>query len=312
MNIIIIDNNYRKGDDRTRINFIKKLAYFKDIKLHLLRMPLSKIVQEKIYSLKPDVFLFLMHNSEIRKLWPDFLFNSGVATVVLEEDHYESKFDGLVYSDKTILDWYKDKQISLLIRRHCYEEKAPVESVWLPFSANEEEFDRRELVNITNRKHIVGFAGSYTSTQVYYDVRRKAIQILKDAGLLDETYGKIYNGYAEYLKNHVVGLACTGGILHTPLAKTFEIPLSGSALLTNKMDHANLLWGENKCYFEYKDDCSDIVEVAKHALLDHDEVSHNGWMQVFQHHTDYHRIRELYHILKALVEGKNIPRKWSQ
>jgi len=305
MNIVIIDDGYRKGDDRTRINFLKKLSNFKDVKLYLITLFNIDIV--KAYN--PDILFFPMYEPSIRKTWPDDLFDLGIATVVLEEDHYETKFESLVYSDREVLNWYKEKGISLLLRRHCYEEKAPVESAWLPFSANEEEFYPIKNGITSN---IIGFAGSYQSNQIYYDVRRKAIEILGETHLLDIHFGKIYEGYAQYLREHAVGLACTGGILHTPLAKTFEIPLSRSALLTNSMDHTNLLWGDEKCYFEYKDDCSNIVEVAEEALLNYKEIANNSRERVLKYHTDFHRIKELYAILKALVGGKNIPRKWGQ
>lgn len=310
MNIIVINNGYNSYDNRTRIDFIKKLSNFKDVKLYCLKTIDCKQLEKSM--IKPDILFFIMHEPTIRTNWPNELFELSIPTVILEEDHYESKFDGLVYADKMVLNWYKEKKISLLLRRHCYNEKAPVESVWLPFSANEEEYYN---IYIDTQESKIGFAGSHQSTQIYYDVRRLAIQKLIESNLLDSHYGKIYNGYIKYLMSHIGCLACTGGILHTCLAKTFEIPLSGSALLTNHMDHSKLLWGDNQCFFEYKDDCSNIVELAKLILTnnkDVQEVRKNGLYRVLKYHTDYHRIVELYEILKALVEGKNIPRKWNQ
>ena len=311
MNILLVDDNYRMGDDRTRIKFVKKLATFKDVRLG--QLSLSPNLSEKTFKdlkIKPDLLFFMLYKPTIRQTWPPFLFNLGIPTVLLEEDHYETKFDSLVYSDKTVLDWYKDNKISLLLRRHSYEEKAPVESVWLPFSANEEECGS---FKVTLNK--IGFAGSHTSTQAYYDVRRLAIKKLQEANLLDTNYGKIYDNYFSYLGSHIGCLACSGGILHTCLAKTFEIPLTGSVLLTNKIDYSDLLFGNKKCYFEYKDDCSDIVDIAEFILQNNkevQEVAYNGKQRVFEHHTDSKRIQELYNILKALIEKKPIPKKWGQ
>jgi len=314
MNVVVFCN-YSSSDDRTRINFLRKLANFKDIAFYIAK---PQYTLSDIAAIDPDILLFVLHQPEIRHTWDNKLFTCGVHTIVLEEDHYETKFEGLVYADKTIIDWYAKKNISLILRRHCYEEKAPVESVWLPFSANEKEF--YPLKNLGYDRQItkiykIGFAGSYTSQQIYYDVRRLAISKLLEAKLLDENYGRIYDGYAEYLRSHISCLACTGGLLHTCLAKTFEIPLSGSALLTNRMDHPKILWGNKKCYFEYKDNCSDITEIARYILENNNEVQEvtkNGLLRVLEAHTDQHRIVELYNILHALVQNKPVPKIWGQ
>jgi len=317
MNIVIIDDNYRRGDDRTRIDFLMKLATMSDINLYLYNIKKEEVTKKSIDNIlkeaQADILLFPFYENGLIDLWSDYFFKCGVPTVILEEDHYESKFEGLVYKDNEILKWYKDNNINLILRRHYYSEKATVSSVWLPFSANEEEFFPK--LRDIKKDEKIGFAGSFTSNQVYYDIRKKAINTLMMNNLLDLNYGQNYDNYPEYLRSHVGGLACTGGILHTCLAKTFEIPLSGSALLTNRMEDSKILWGEETCYFEYKDDCSDIQEIAKVLLNDHglrNIIIKNAYDRVSQYHTDGARLYELYNILKALISGKDIPKRWGQ
>jgi hypothetical protein len=319
MKILIVHDNYKSGDDRTRLNFLLKLNRFPDVDLKIVNnISISDTRLENIIRFKSDIILFPFYTYDLMQMWDERLFTLGIKTVILEEDHYESQFDSGSYFSNPVLAWYKKNKISLLLRRHCYKTKAPVESVWLPFSANEEECNYSEnyaKIHDWVRLKSIGFAGSYTDPQVYYDIRRLAITTLLEANLLDNFYGKVYDQYFAYLESHIGCLACTGGFLHTCLAKTFEIPLSGSVLLTNRMDHSDLLWGDKKCYFEYKDDCSDIVDIAKYILTNNNEVNivrMNGLTRTIEYHTDYHRLVELYNILKALIDDKEIPRKWGQ
>jgi len=325
MRILVLNNGYRRRDDRTRIDFIKKLSRHPSIELfiygpreelierELAPVPYDSCMTETdiISYFDPDVLFFILHNMIALDWIPKDICKYNVPSVILEEDHYGLNYQGVVHDDKAILNLYKEFEFSLLLRRHYYNEKAPIQSVWLPFSANEEEFKPTYL---TGRYNTVGFAGSVTN-HPYYAVRRKAIEVLKESGLLAENHGSVYKGYDKYLQAYIAYLTCGGGMLHTALAKTFEIPACGAVMLTNQLYNSDLLFGDKQCYVTYKDDCSDIVEKAKEILNDHDmaqEIAKNGIEQVYKKHMDKHRLVELYNILVALTYGKEIPRIWGQ
>ena len=314
MKILLFDDSPRGIDDRTCMGFFLQLSGLKGVSLYVASP--TKIASKEQFNLIVkdfgiNILLFHMHSPALIKSWPDYLFRGNkIPTVLIEEDHFEMKFNNLVYDVAKMFNWYKEKGINLLIRRHSYEEEAPIVSVFLPFSANEGEFFPGEHTHQN-----IGFAGSHKSTQAYYDIRKKAIKVLSKSGQLDTYYGKIYDGYAEYLRSHIGSLACSDGMAHTCVAKIFEVPLSGSALLTNVMTCKEELWGKEQCYFEYKDDCSDIVSVADTIINEHDlrnQVIKNAYNRVVEYHTDEKRVKELYSILTALLSNKTIPRIWGQ
>jgi len=257
----------------------------------------------------PDIILFLLYKPTTYFSITENIREIDIPTVILEEDHY---YKYSVYDDVNMFDWYRYLNFTILLRRHFYEEEPPIPSVWLPFSANEEEFNANDN---ENRESKIGFAGSYLGLE-YYNIRRIAIETLKINGLLPDVYGKIIgNEYIEYLHKYIGSLSCSGGKLHTCLAKTFEIPLCGSVLLTNWMHNKIELFGDKQCFFKYKDDCSDIIDVANTILNDDDlreEVISNALEIVRERHTDEKRVIELYNILKAIADGKEPPRIWGQ
>ena len=88
-----------------------------------------------------------------------------------------------------------------------------------------------------------------------------------------------------------------------------------SSYLTNMMKNSKELFGDKQCYFEYKDECSDVIEKAKEILNDHDkvaEITKNAIDIVLERHTHEKRAIELYNILHSLVSGVEIPRIWGQ
>jgi len=316
MKILLLYDRYLAKDSRTRLYFVLKLESYSNLviygpgeksNLSPLSYNPSITMKDVITELQPDVILLLFYKPGCYD-WLPFDFSSiDIPSAIIEEDHY----DGNEPQDHKVLNWYRDMNFSVIIRRHFYPDKFSFQSVWLPFSANEAEFTKVDGPRISR----IGFAGSDSIEQVYYDIRRKAISILKEADLLALEYGGIWDRYKEYLQQYVGCLSCAGGILHTPLAKTFEIPLCGTALLTNKMEEKELFWGKDQCYFEYKDDCSDIIDVARSILLDRDktnEVVANALVQVTKRHTDSKRIEELYNILYSLYNGTEVPRIWGQ
>jgi len=149
-----------------------------------------------------------------------------------------------------------------------------------------------------------------------YKIRQSALFRLNEENLLCNNIGKVNSDlYPIKLRSYVGALGCSGGIYHTPLAKTFEIIASGTALLSNYICSENILFGEKQCYFKYKDDCNNVVEIGKILLEDIDirnEIIKNGVEIVREKHTHKHRIKELYDILLSLTEGKEIPKKWGR
>ena len=319
MNVLLLFDGYVGQDDRLRLGFARRLeevchirSYGPNMINDLLPYDEKITGKEIIDVIKPDVLLLLMYSSDCYDWLPEDILHQGVPSALREEDHYEKRFNNLVYKDLEMLDWYKEMGFTLLLRRHYYKEEASIPSVWLPPSADDTYLHCR---NSCPKTFKIGFAGSFESHQAYYDIRRLAILKLKNANLLAERSGKIWDGYDSYLRSYVGYLACAGGFLHTPLAKTFEIPLSGGALLTNYIEKTELLFGDKKCYYEYKDDCSDIGEVAIELLTDNrqrEEVRSNALEVVEKKHTDTVRIQELYNILDSLIKGKEIPRIWGQ
>ena len=321
MRVLLISDGYRSLDDRTRINFVKKLSNLCNFKiygpgeytadanfapvLHNERITFNDL--KGLFN--PDVVLFLLYKPTAYFSVTENIREIDIPTVILEEDHY---YEYSIYDNRNMFEWYKYLNFTILLRRHFYKEEAPLPSVWLPFSVNEEEF---EYSNNEQRVSKIGFAGSYIGLE-YYDIRRNAIKVLSDNNLLAKHWGKLGdNVYIDYLHEYIGALTCSGGKLHTCLAKTFEIPLCGTALLTNWMHNKKELFGDKQCFFEYKDDCSDIIDVANTVINDIDmrnEVVANVIEVITERHTDKKRIVELHNILQSVVGGKEPPRIWGQ
>jgi glycosyltransferase involved in cell wall biosynthesis len=319
MNVLLMSNGYRNSDDRTRIDLLKKLSAYCNFMIYGLNeyemdknfAPLQfneKIkVREVLDYFKPDVILFLLYDYKYYTTIPKIIGNS-IPRVVIEEDHYRRRKP--VYDfEVEVLDWYEQIEIDLVVRRHCYQETLNVPSVWLPFSANMDEFYSNPLVEKINK---IGFAGS--SKGEYYTVRRKALEILSENGLLGATAPRVED-YPDFIRAHKGFLTCSAKPIYAPMAKVFEVMLCEVPLLTNFMYYEELLFGKSQCYFKYKDDCSNIVEQANIILEDEDkvlEVTKNALQIVKEKHTDEKRAFELYNILKALTEGTEIPKIWGQ
>ncbi len=324
MKVLFLFDGYKRFNYRILKGFVIKLSRLCDFNIYGPKeyesnselAPIKydpKITGKDLIGLfHPDVFLFQIYNKKNIEWYPKDICKSGIPSALLMDDYY-TRVPELQAVDEecTVLDWCETSGLSLIIRKGLYKEEDPP-SVWLPPCANEEEFYPDENIE---RKNIIGFAGSSDKGK-YYAIRHRAREILKHENLLDPDNGKLgAERYPEYLRSHVCMLACAGGILHMPVSKTFEITLSGAALLTNWMHESKTLFGDKQCFFTYKDDLSDIIDVAKVILNDKDmvkEVTNNALKVVREKHTDTIRIRELYDILYSLVEGKEIPRVWGK
>jgi len=334
--ILILNAGMRGKAERTRMDLLLRLKNWHTINVYGPKehnrsgsdlAPLEyneKITVEDIKKeFNPDVFLLVL-SSYRSKNWlgesklSDIGHNSTPFTV-LEEDHFSATGNMEISCgfDNEVLEWYKDFGVDLLLRRHRYEEEAPVQSVWLPFSASEKEFFSDDSIE---RENSIGFAadGARSEDKVprCYRVRARAHTKLKEAGLLADNVGRISaNAYAEYIRKYIGCLACSGSLIHTALAKHFEMMLSKTAVLTNRVGSSYKLFGDKKVYFEYDDSCDNVVDIAKEIIYDTDkvkELTENAFEVCIERHTDDKRAKELSDILECLVEGKEIPRIWGQ
>lgn len=265
--------------------------------------------KDLVREFKPDLILMAMYNKTCLNWYPSDICKAGVPTILLEDDHYTSDPVLSQYKGTKPLEWYKQSGLTLLLRRHFYKEKAPIPSIWFPQSGNDDEF----IPYYGERQHSIGFAGSFEPTP-WYTIRRQAVEVIGHNKLLAKSFGKFNpEEYPEYIKTYKGLLGCSGGILHTPLAKMFECMLSNTPYLTNWFHHSHLLLGLKEYCFIYKDDCSDIVKKANIILNEPDyvaEVTKNALEVAQKEHTDTVRIKQLYDIIEAVIEGKEPPRRW--
>lgn len=265
--------------------------------------------KDLVREFNPDLIFMAMYNQKVLDWYPENICRVGVPTILLEDDHYT--YDPVLskYKGTKPLEWYKSSGLTLLLRRHFYKEKAPIPSIWFPQSANDEEF----IPYYGERENSIGFAGSFEPTP-WYEVRRNAIETIGKANLLAGRFGKFEpKEYPDYIKSYKGILGCSGGILHTPLAKMFECMLSNTPYLTNWFHHSHLLFGLKEYCFIYKDNCSDLVKKAKIILNEPDyvaEVTKNALEVTQREHTDSVRIKQLYDIIEAIIEGREPPKRW--
>lgn len=330
MKVLLLFDNYRFITDRLFFGFVSKLQTMCELKTYgpeiyeigKTMLPMPKELQlceyneqmtgkDLIKEYNPDIIFLLLYNVKNLDWYPKDICKAGVPTVLLEDDHYTYNPAISEYKGTKPLEWYKSSGLSLLLRRHYYVEDSPIPSVWFPQSANEEDFKLYSGERINE----IGFAGSYNKTP-WYTIRLNAVDTLAKNSLLSENAGRFgLEEYVYYIAKYKGILGCSGGILHTPLAKMFECMLSGTPYLTNWFYGKHQLFGLKEYCFIYKDDCSDIVKKAKIILNDTDyvnEVTTNAYQIVNEHHTDEARLNDLYTILKHVVAGKEPPRKWGK
>uniref|UniRef100_A0A6M3XLS1 Putative glycosyltransferase n=1 Tax=viral metagenome TaxID=1070528 RepID=A0A6M3XLS1_9ZZZZ len=225
-----------------------------------------------------------------------------IPKVILENDIYMLKD----------LDCFKKAGIELIINLHPYDpETLPINSVWLP-PAVSDEFLVDSIENRIDR--VVYIGGGRFSQNKYYETRQNAIRILENKLILD-FHGEVgYSRYPEILKRYEIALSCSWPPLYFPPIKTFEIMASGSILLTTKFVFSDLLFGTDKLYYEYKDDCSDLYEIVEYLLHNKEEareVANRAMKIIKESHLHIHRVKELFDILYAVVDGSiKVPKKW--
>lgn len=246
---------------------------------------------------KPD--LILMSFKEELDYWlPKDLYKLDVPKIIIEAD-YQMHID----AD----DWYK-KNVDLMVMM-SYFDKTPVESIWWPFSVRNDVVERLDINR--KRKEKIFFMGSLGVD--WYSIRKNALERLLATKLAAYYNHRVpLDVYISKMCEYTGMLTCSS-TFHTPLAKMFEGMLTKTAVLTNWFKGAGFLFDYNKCFFEYKDDCSDVVTVAKELLYNSNLREHYvniAYDIVKNNHTASHRIAELYNIITVFVNNGKIIRKW--
>jgi hypothetical protein len=256
---------------------------------------------EELYEkYKPDAMLLLAHSN----LLDGYLKDIPCLKVMISVDYRKIEERKKFY-------WYKNNQFDLVIQRGIYdngsfEKNIGIPSVWLPYSADEMEF-----YPVKERIPRIGFTG--TTSQSSYAQRRKALQLLEQENLINNSGRLSGMGYSYFLRIHRAILTDTRlgkSSIYSPHAKAFEIIASGSVLLTPP---TNIEILPKDCYIEYKNDFSDIIEKAEWILTNKDgcdRISKNAYNEFLKNHTDTVRIKELYGNIKSMLEGKELVKKW--
>lgn len=327
MKVLFFFDGYRQMDDRTRVGFIAQLQPYCSLavygpKEHQLNPWFAPIEYSKSLTSKnildlfqPDVLLFYYYgansstgNKGFIDWLPDDICKQGVPSIIFEEDHYTEETN----EDDHIFDKHEEWKFSLVARRHYHTDICNIPSVWIPFSASAEEFIF-DVNSLDSREKKICFAGSMFGK--YYESRLTAVEKLGGVAILAPHIGNMGGDYLGYIKKYVGAVSCGGSWLHTVLAKHFELPLVGTALLTNWLYEYDMLFEGKDCLYVYKDDGSDVVRIAEQLI--EDDIVRKAKIVVAQDvvkrkHTDKHRVEELRNILLALINNKEIPRVWGQ
>jgi hypothetical protein len=280
------------------INKLKTLCEYHDIQAYNNK-DILYTAKELYDKYKPDAMLLLAHSD----ILDGYLRNIPCLKVMIAVDYRKIERDNRFY-------WYDNNQFDLVIQRGAYNiysfhEHIGVPSVWVPYSADEKEF-----YPVKERINKIGFTG--TTSNNSYAQRRKALQLLEQEDLINNS-GKLNGiGYSSFLRIHRAMLTDTQTKdgRRSPHAKMFEILASGSVCLTPAFDY-NFL--SNNCMVKYKDDCSDIIEKAKWIMDNKEEtdiISKNAYNEFLEYHTDTIRIKEVYEHINNMLEGKSLNKKW--
>ena len=275
----------------------------------------------------PDVVLLFSWVGVRKWLKSRSKYSRNIPFVCLSGDYFSvpPKFKG----------WH-DQWDLLIHRGNCHDDpERTVPSVWLPQALSEREFyTDPERDYLDGRENLIVWVGN-TSKFPHYETRITALKklrptgLLKDIGLLnldqDSRKAKlkltvkqtmeVTEAYPKTLKKYIGAYTCAGHELHSTLAKHFEIMGSGTAMLTQSINLSDVLFGKKQCFFTYKDDLSDLIPMAKEILNDHakvKKVTENALRVINKYHLHHHRRIEFYDILKAMINGQEIPRKWGK
>jgi len=316
MRVLFLLHNFRGNIKRIHYDLIEEFMKICDVKMYgsseksINNKLISPIefkselqLKDVVSEIKPDVLVL-----PSKALCGRFFDKCGIENVknipkiVSEDDFYEIED----------VEWYEKVGIDLLMMLHPYDPKTlPISSVWIPPGVSGEQF----LVDSINNDRIdrVVFVGSGRYSQnKYYKIRQDAIRKLEVSGVLD-CHGNVgYDNYPKLLKKYKVALSCSFPPLDFPPIKAFEIIASGTVLMITPFKYQDILFGDDKCFYIYKSDCSDIIDVANEILNSEEsiEVAKTALQVVKNNHLFEHRAKEMFDIFSAILSGKEIPRKW--
>lgn len=305
MKLLLLFPSPRFGISR-RLNagFIEKLANFQDVtecrifELAGLKQELS-LTKETLpqYCKRNGIDIFICYNKVGRSPFNQ-IAKLSCAKVAIDVDFYKAM------EGKSKV--YERGKFDLVIQRGAFHQKLRpnVPMVWLPFSADENEFFP---IN-SKRKKRIGFAGSMDS--FVYNQRKIAVRKLQNARLIEVCKNCKHNRYPVFLRS--VMAALNSSEIDTPYGKVFEIIASGTALLTPPFYGQDILFTSD-CFMFYKPDCSDIEIKARRLLKNNDrrkEMVKKSYKIYKERHTDEKRLQELYKHLRNLLDGKPIEKPW--
>jgi len=322
MKVLVLYEHLRleRGNTRHMNGFMGQMeplcSSFNEVLLPRLREKIEKgytsVDLQKEF--KPDVVV--VYGNFMKEICTGYFTKMSCAKTVVMVD-----FQGYLKKNPGIIEKYRKNGFDVIFRRGVsygsYKPTIPI--IWVPFSANENEFYPD---NTINRINLIGFAGMVSPS--VYVTRRKAIKLLTKAKLLRICHRSICNkgiakknkGYPGFLRGHVACLTSTDFYSWppTPRAKTFEIMGSGTVLLTPYfLGMKEMLGNDGEHYVKYDLSCNDVVKKAREIINDPSRtkaIAKNGYKIFLRRHTDRIRIKEFYGHLARLVEGKPIERRY--
>lgn len=306
MRIVFIWDGHKKTGVRNQYGFVTRLSehcefysygrgeYKANARLSPVDFDGNITAKDLENIFKPDLFLMFMHERVLRSKVVGF--EKVTTPKVLVESNYWTQKDRAWFTTKPGFDF-------IIFKTPTYP-KFDMPTAWLPYSANEREF---KFVDDQNRDNRIVYVGS-PKKAMNYKIRAGARALLSQEKLLDNLGYRLDQKYIDTLISYTCGLTCSIYNVRSPTAKLFEMMLSGTVCLTSPFDRSDELFGSKQCYVEYKEDLSDLVQVARDILGDREkrqEIIRNAYEIASVLHTHKRRVRELYLMLRDFYYGRS-------
>ena len=265
-----------------------------------------------IQRLKPDVILLHFQKRAHNSVPRDFKdIHMGVPRILIDTNPWDG--------DQK---WRKNMKIDLVLDRDPNlknKKMNRVPSIFFPLSADEDDFYFDNTIKRVEDRIL--FLGSNRSNE-YYKVRNEAIKILSENNLLARRGKGLCldkqksHEYPPKLRKYKFALSDAISDWGVCPSKVYEYMASKMVVLCNQIGRDDILFGNKQCYFKYKDDCSDFLDVVKYVLDEKnkeyvDEVAENAHDVVHKKHMHKHRADELIKIITEFVEHGRILNRWT-
>jgi hypothetical protein len=285
---------------RSTIDFIKKLRKYCDVYIHTNLENINSLIRE----VNPNILL--LPEYPISRFFNFDLKSVTIPKVVIDIDFWD-------LDDKN---WYINNGIDFVISRYSNITDS-VPSVWLPFSVDEDkiliDIDSNYLDNRINFLTFVG-SGRYSNNK-YYFTRQKALKLLEQNDMIDYIGEIGYDLYFDTIKRYNYALSCSFPPLYKAPTKIYEIMSCGTLCLTTKIEQKEKLFGKEEVYLEYTSDCNNLIDVIKDIYSMNKKeiyrITRNALNIIQKHHLDKYRVKELYNILKNIVNDKQVYDRWN-